>query len=181
MSHNFMMNASTIFEEIRACNAQVKKSAHDISVAYFMTLNCNSKRDNFAAVLFPIDAMESFAEGCMLDAKEHSVKWVGISRHNAETIARKNGVYRACYWFEGFCPYADLWKDKYGQRATATEEIYKAFLEQIFPISEGYTVEHIGNHREKGWRDLLVRDATGKAILKVEVKARLGRLNYHHL
>lgn len=179
MSKNFMMNAGIIRSELAASHAQVVKSANGVPTAYFLTLNCNTKAQNFGAIFLYGGMINDFAELCVWDNAESCVKWSGDTREHVEAHAHIKGIDTLCHWFDGFCPYNDLWKDQYEQRATATELIFKTYLETIYPPEKGFSVEHIGNHREKGWRDLLVRDVSGKAVLKVECKARLGRFAYH--
>lgn len=101
------------------------------------------------------------------------VRWGGNDGDSVKHAL--NGYIRAEYTLEGV-DYRELEKDKLGTRATEAEKKALEGLKALFPSDE-YTMEHIGNHHARGWRDIkITRKADGVRVAVIEVKGRNGRM-----
>lgn len=144
-------------------------STHSIIVAALIT-NASKSAANAGVIVTGIHSLPELAMGCSLPPSDMIVRWQGCPHEKAVRLAPRAIL---CECSDLGIKYVDVEIGKDGTRAEALEKKLLAFFEAAYPFLDW---KHIGNHREKGWRDLEGRDpVTGNRKMLVEVKGRNGR------
>ena len=152
-----------------AAQAHASDSTHSVILAALVT-NVKSKSKNAGMVLMNIDNLQVMAMGCSLPPSDMVVRWQGCPHEKAVRMAGRALVSECS---DIGAVYADIEKGADGTRAEALEKRMLEYVEKLFPFLEW---KHIGNHREKGWRDLAGYGADGNRKMLIEVKGANGRI-----
>lgn len=173
-----MKNTRTIREKIATYNAQNLESIRnadnpnnrDSQLWYALAYNTSRGDLGFALVKSAHIASGSVAQGCNLPSDE-IVRWGGYDR---TTVLHRLGdaVYFALDVIG--VEYKTLDKDLQGTRAESAEKVVLDALKQAADDKE-LVFRHIGNHRQKGWRDVAVYRGERRVAL-IEVKGKNGRM-----
>lgn len=144
-------------------------STRSIIVAALIT-NASKSTTNAGVIVTGIHSLPELAMGCSLPPSDMIVRWQGCPHEKAVRLAPRAILRERS---DLGVKYEDVERGADGTRAEALEKKLLAFFEAEFPYLNW---KHIGNHREKGWRDLEGRDpVTNDRKMLVEVKGRNGR------
>lgn len=173
-----MKNTRSIREKIAAYNAQNLESIHnadnpnnrDSQLWYALAYNTSRGDLGFALVKSAHIASGNVAQGCNLPS-DNVVRWGGYDKPTV--MHRLGDVVYSALDIAGM-EYKTLEKDLQGTRAESAEKIVLDALRRA-ASDEGLTFMHIGNHRQKGWRDVAVYRGE-KRIALIEVKGKSGRM-----
>lgn len=186
-----MINRTGCQSYIDACMDTIHnaENIHNRDSELLFGLTCNCACKNTEAVVIIVAPNAIMHAPCL---QYHFSTWSdGITRwkgnaYDSVKNTLKGGVNAIRCTISLGVPYNEIDKDSTGTRAQAIEKAVSAGLASVYPSHQfeyefGYDVVHIGNHRERGWRDVAIyakaTDTTPRTrIALIEVKSRAGRM-----
>lgn len=150
---NNVNNRDSILFYALACNVQNEK---DVSFVII------KQHDIFSAAI---------AQECKYPS-DGVPRWTGNDYDNIRARAGKTNVIYDSFQVEGIT-YKELAKNLQGNRSTETEKLVCESLESLSGRND-LTFKHIGNHHQKGWRDIAIYKGDRRIAL-IEVKGASGR------
>lgn len=178
---------------IDGCTASIKRADNvnnrDSELLLGLTCNCNSKTTEAVVIIVKPDAIMS---GACLQYHfstwgDGITRWRGKGYNNVISTLKGGKDAIRCVIPLGKL-YKDIEKDASGTRAQAIEKAVTAGLANVYPweryeyeFGYDYEIDHIGNNRKKGWRDVAIyakaTDSKPRTrIALIEVKSHNGRM-----
>jgi hypothetical protein len=172
MENKNLYIAKKLNSYIKSC---FKSDSTGASQFAMLLVDTTIKTKNVSAIITKLEAMPNIPNMFRLGNNDDVVRWSG--RAMQEVLRALGKRYAPAYIGDMGMPYHMFPKGEDQARTEALEKRCKEICESWMPFLEW---NHIGNHREKGWRDIEGRNPiTGKRIVLVEVKGRDGRCTYN--
>lgn len=175
-----MKNIREIREKIYNYNAKNLasiKNARDVNnrdSILFYALACNVQNDknvSFVIIKHHDISSAAIAQECKYPS-DGVPRWTGNDYDNIKARAGEKNIIYDSFQVEGIT-YKALAKNLQGNRSTETEKLVCESLKALSGRDD-LIFKHIGNHHQKGWRDIAIFKGE-KRVALIEVKGASGR------